>query len=256
MNSTIPVVILCGGKGTRLKEETEYRPKPMVSVGGRPILWHIMKGYSHFGYNRFILALGYKGELIREHFLLRRWMTSDFTLGIKTGEVTAASPTVDDFHITFVDTGEETLTGERLLLLDRYLPQRFMVTYGDGVADINVNALVDFHVRQGTIGTITGVHPTSKYGMLGEDQSARVTSFEQKPRLSDYVNGGFMVFEREVLRYLKPGQMIEEALADLARDRHLSLYRHDGFWHSMDTYKDYEDLNQMWASRPQWKLWK
>jgi len=257
--SNVPVVILCGGKGTRLKEETEYRPKPMVHIGDRPILWHIMKIYAHFGYDRFVLALGYKGEMVKEHFLLRKWLTSDFTMGIKSGEVTATheNGSQDDFHVTFADTGEETKTGERLKMVERYiLGERFMVTYGDGVADINVDDLVAFHERQGTVGTIAGVHPTSKYGLVGVDERSRVTSFEQKPVLSDFVNGGFMVFTRRIFQYLKPNQMIEEALADLIRDRELSLYQHNGFWHSMDTHKDFEDLNRMWANEPRWRIWK
>lgn len=257
--SAIPVVILCGGKGTRLKEETEYRPKPLVPVGGKPIIWHIMKTYSHWGYNKFILTLGYRGEQIKEYFLLRKWMSSDFSMRAKTGEVTETfgAERLDDFHITFADTGEATLTGERLKMVERYIVgDTFMVTYGDGVADINIDELVAFHARQGTIATITGVHPSSKYGMVGVDPDGRVTSFEQKPRLTDYVNGGFMVFSRRVFQYLKTNQMIEDALADLVRDRQLSLYQHSGFWHSMDTYKDYEDLNRLWADNPRWRIWK
>ncbi len=257
MIQDIPVVILCGGKGTRLKEETEFRPKPLVPVGGRPILWHILKIYRHWGYRHFILTLGYKGDKIKEYFLLRKWLESDFRLDVQSDDkVVLEDHNGDDFQILFADTGEDTLTAERIALVGKYIQEpRFMVTYGDGVADINIPALVDFHVKQGTMGTITGVHPSSKYGLVNVDAAHRVTSFEQKPRLHDYVNGGFMVFERAFLDCLRAGTMIEETMADLVKEQQLSLYQHEGFWHCMDTYKDYEDLNALWSKDPRWKIW-
>lgn len=252
-----PVVILCGGKGTRLKEETEFRPKPLVPIGGKPILWHIMKIYAHYGYRRFVLALGYKGEAIKEYFLLRKWLDSDFLLGLQRDErVALSSGNGDDFEIVFADTGEDTLTGERIAMLERYLPgPRFLMTYGDGVADISIPELMSFHERQGTVATLTGVHPSSKYGLVRVGDDQRILAFEQKPRLHDYVNGGFMVFERQIFRHLQKGEMIEDALMRLVADRQVSLYTHEGFWHCMDTYKDYEDLNVLWRNDPRWKIW-
>lgn len=255
----IPVVILCGGIGTRLKEETEYKPKPMVIVGGKPILWHIMKIYAHYGYNNFILCLGYKGQMIKNYFLNYKWLHSDFVMNIGGGRTEHSiynnSPG-DNFRITFADTGEETLTGERIKMIQKYISgDVFMVTYGDGVGNIDINALADFHFRQNTIGAITGVHPTSKYGLVTIKENKLVSSFAQKPKLNEYINGGFMVFKKDFFRYLKNNQMIEEALENLIAEDQLSLYAHNDFWHCMDTYKDYEDLNKLWRENPQWKIW-
>lgn len=237
-NSEIPVVIFCGGKGTRLREETEFKPKPMVTVGGSPVLLHIMKIYSHYGFKKFILCIGYKGEMIREYF-------------------TNPEFAKHEFDIVFLDTGEETLTGERLMFSEKYVSTpEFMVTYGDGVANIDLNQLLTFHRNSGAIGTISGVHPTSKYGLVAIDDSDRITSFDQKPRLHDYINGGFMVFKKDFFSYLKPGMMIEDAFPKLVREKQLALYKHEDFWHCMDTYKDYEDLNHLWQVNPRWRIWK
>lgn len=255
----IPVVILCGGMGARLKEETEYKPKPMVMVGGKPILWHIMKIYAHYGYNNFILCLGHKGQMIKDYFLNYKWLHSDFVMNVGGGRTEYNiynDGGGDNFRITFADTGEETLTGERIKMIQKYISgDAFMVTYGDGVGNIDINSLVDFHFKQDTIGTITGVHPASKYGLVAVKENGLVSSFAQKPKLSEYVNGGFMIFKKDFLRYLSNGRMIEEALADLVVENQLSLYAHNDFWHCMDTYKDYEDLNKLWRENPQWKIW-
>ena len=237
-NSEIPVVIFCGGKGTRLREETEFKPKPMVTVGGFPMLLHIMKIYSHYGFKKFILCIGYKGEMIREYFNNPEFRASGF-------------------EITFLDTGEETLTGERLMLSEKHISgPEFMVTYGDGVANIDLNQLLAFHRDSGAVGTITGVHPTSKYGLVAVDGSNRITSFDQKPRLHDYINGGFMVFKKDFFSLLKPGMMIEDVFSSLVKEKQLALYKHEDFWHCMDTYKDYEDLNHLWKVNPRWRIWK
>ena len=227
---SLPVVIFCGGKGTRLKEETEFRPKPMVTVGGMPIMWHIMKHYAHYGHQQFILCLGYKGNVIKEYFINQKLFANDFKMENGTvAEVFGSGH--DEFEMTFADTGEDTPTGERLLQVEKYITtNEFMVTYGDGVSNIDIEALIAFHRSQGTIGTITGVHPTSKWGLVRVDEEKKVTAFEQKPVLHDYVNGGFMVFNKEIFKYLKPDQMIEDALVDLAHDHDLSLYQHDGYW--------------------------
>ncbi len=257
-------VILCGGIGYRLKEETEFKPKPMVLIGDKPILWHIMKIYGHFGFTDFIIALGYKGEYIKDYFLNQKYFVHDFTLRTKTGKTTVQRPsfarsTTDDFTITFVDTGQETLPGERILRIRDYIPKEdedFMVTYGDGIGNINIKQLVAFHRKQKTIGTITGVHPRSKYGLLKVNRNHRVVAFVEKPSLTQWVNGGFMVFKKKFFDYLRPGEFEHKAIHRLVRDNELSMYLHDGFWHSMDTYADVENLNKFWMTGPQWKVWK
>ena len=195
-------IILCGGLGYRLKEETEFKPKPMVNVGDKPILWHIMKIYAHFGFNEFIIALGYKGDYVKQYFLNQKHLVHDFTIHTKSGlarlhKVNNKAP-IDDFKITFVDTGLETLPGERILRLKEYIPESnedFMVTYGDGVSDINIKEVVKFHKQHGKIGTVTGVHPRSKYGLLATNGSGIIEKFIEKPVLNkDWVNGGFLVF--------------------------------------------------------------
>ena len=256
----IPVVIFCGGQGSRMKEETEFRPKPMVSLGGKPILWHIMKIYSHYGFNKFIIALGYKGDYIKDYFLNEEYFFHDFTLNTKTGERKLhknGQKGRDDFDITFVNTGVETLTGERLLRVKKYIDSdHFMVTYGDGVGDVNLKKLVDFHIKSGKIGTITGVHPKSKWGLVLSDKNHAVTKFEQKPRLNQYVNGGFMIFKKEFFNYLAPREMIESGLERLTPKKQLLVYIHDGFWSAMDTYQDVEEMNKLWKKDPKWKVWK
>jgi len=259
---SIPVVIFCGGKGSRLREETEFKPKPMVEIGGRPMLWHIMKIYAHHGYRDFVLCLGYRGDQIKEYFLNHRVISRDFHLDLTTNTTTILDDqNVDDFRITFVDTGVETLTGERLLRVAKYLSgPEFMLTYGDGVSDVALAELHAYHrqqqARHGVIGTVTGVHPKSKYGLVNVDERRVVTAFVQKPRLHDFTNGGFMIFTREFLRYCKPDQMVEDAIIDVTNEGKIALYAHDGFWHCMDTYQDKEDLERLWATDPQWKVWE
>lgn len=256
-------IILSGGLGYRLKEETEFKPKPMVNIGNKPILWHIMKIYAHYGFNEFVIALGYKGDYIKEYFLNQKYFMNNFTLYTKTGATrihkTDHEKIVDDFQITFVDTGEETLPGERILRAKEYIPQEdkdFMVTYGDGVSDVNIKELIKFHKKQKTIGTITSVHPVSRFGLLSVDKNNIVKKFVEKPVLKDWINGGFMVFKKEFFNYLKPGEMEHEGLKRLAKEGQLSLFTHDGFWHSMDTYTDVKSLNEMWLNEPKWKVWE
>lgn len=256
-------IILCGGLGYRLKEETEFKPKPMVLVGGKPILWHIMKIYAHFGFKDFIIALGYKGDYIKEYFLNQKYFSHDFTIHTKSGyskiHRSRNEKEIDDFTLTFVDTGEETLPGERILKLKKYIPDGddFMVTYGDGVSTVNIKELVTFHKRQKTIGTVTGVHPRSKYGLLKTNKDTnKVTKFVEKPVLrGEWVNGGFMIFRYSFFNYLRPQEMEHPAIKRLIADDQLSLYIHEGFWHAMDTYSDMETLNQLWMSDPKWKVW-
>lgn len=254
-------IILSGGIGYRLKEETEFKPKPMVSIGGKPILWHIMKIYAHYGFNDFIIALGYKGDYIKQYFLNEQNMVYDFSLDTLSGKtkIIKNGAKSEDFKITFVNTGEETLPGERILRLKNFIPgedKNFMVTYGDGVSDINIKELVKFHEKQNTIGTISGVHPRSKYGLVRTNDKGIVEDFQEKPVLKERTNGGFMIFKRDFFNYLKPGELEHPALKRLVEKRQLSVFNHDGFWHSMDTYPDVDNLNKLWIEDPKWKVWK
>lgn len=257
------VIILCGGIGTRLKEETEYKPKAMVHIGGKPLIWHIMKIYSQQGFSDFILALGYKADYIKDFFLNQQAYISDFSLDTKTYKVKyylENRKAIDEFNITFVDTGLETLTGSRILQCEKYIPKEdndLMITYGDGVSNVNIKDVLKMHLKYKKTGTITGVHPRSKYGLLRIDNDNLVSYFEEKPILSDYVNGGFMVFNRKVFDYMKHNEMDTEALKHMAADKELALYKHDGFWFAIDTYKELEDLNKIWNSgNPPWKIWE
>jgi len=248
--------------GTRLREETEFKPKPMVEIGGKPILWHIMKIYAHYGYRDFVLALGYKGDYIKDYFLKQKYYESDFCLNTKDGEISNLIPNnnfeKDEFNVIFADTGLETPHGERVLRLKKYINEDlFMVTYGDGVADIDINKLVEFHKNKGTVATLTGVNPVSRWGLLNIDENDLITDFAQKPTLYEgYVNGGFMVFKKEFFDFLKPGDMIEDAFPRLVSQKQLAVYKHQGFWYGMDTYREYLKLNELWEKNPRWKIWK
>lgn len=257
------VIILCGGTGTRLKEETEFKPKPMVFIGKKPIIWHIMKLYSYYGFNEFIFALGYKSDYIKDYFLNQKAFSSDFTLNTRSHKAKfhlENRAEVDSFKITFVDTGVDTLIGERILKCQHYIPARdkfFMVTYGDGVTDLDIDSLVRFHKKQKTIATITGVHPRSKYGLVESTGNGLVQGFQEKPVLNDWVNGGYMVFDKRIFDYIKPGEMEHPALKRLAAENQLSLYKHEGFWYGIDTMKELEDLVSIWKSgTAPWKVWK
>ncbi len=259
-NQNIKTIILCGGMGTRLREETEFKPKPMVEVGDKPILWHIMKIYSHYGFKDFVLALGYKGSYIKDYFLRQKYYTCDFSLDLKEGKVNNffKNSEEDNFNIIFAETGLETPHGERVLNTKKHIQDDdiFMVTYGDGVADIDINKLVEFHKSHGKIATITGIHPVSRWGLVNIDSGNIVTNFAEKPQLHDYVNGGFMIFNKEFFNYLKPGDLIEDALVRLIPQKQLALYKHEGFWYSMDTYRDFLQLNDFWSKDPKWKIWQ
>lgn len=260
------VVILCGGEGTRMKEETEFKPKPLVEVGGKPILWHIMKIYSHYGYNDFVLALGYKGNMIKDYFLNWRANVNDFTMDTQSGDLKYLKNGHDNFKITFVDTGAKSATGERVRRLRDYIDgDDFMLTYGDGVADINISELVQFHKSQNTMGTITGVKPLIKYGILDHDKvNHKVASFRQtligenrqEQVANDFIiNGGFMVFKKEFLDVIQPDSMVEETFEPLAQKGEMSLYHHQGKWKAMDTYKEVEEMNEYWKNDAFWKIW-
>lgn len=254
-------VILCGGRGTRLREYTEAIPKVLVEVGGRPILWHIMKSYAHFGYNDFVLALGYLPDRIKEFFLnYHGWRGRDIRLHLGT----PAPPEFiggerDDWSITFADTGLDTNTGGRIKRLERYLTgDRFFATYGDGVSDLNLDELLAFHERHGRIATVTVVRPRTSFGLLEIDGEHRVTRFKEKPQLDWWINGGFFVFDRRVFDYLCPDSVLErEPMERLAADGQLVAFKHDGFWACMDTYKDNVELNAAWSSgTAPWCTWR
>jgi len=255
------VVILCGGIGTRLREETEYRPKPMVDIGGKPILWHIMKIYAHYGYSDFVLCLGYRGSMIKEYFLNYESMVSDFsiTLGKHEGQIQYHNAHEEkSFSVTLVETGLETLTGGRLKRVEKYIPDdAFMMTYGDGLADINLRKLVDFHFSHGKIATITAVHPTSRFGKMDIDGNGTVRQFSEKPLTEDWINGGFFVFNRKVFEYLEgDGAFEQEPLRNLTRDGQLKAFLHTGFWYAMDTYREYLYLNELWNKQhAEWRIW-
>jgi glucose-1-phosphate cytidylyltransferase len=256
----IPTVIFCGGAGTRLKEETEFKPKPIVKIGSRPIIWHIMKTYSHYGFNDFILCLGYKGEMIKEYFLRHKQFSQDFSLELESQKFDFFNNHLqENWKIIFAETGLETLTAGRLYKVKKYLEEedRFMATYGDGLADIDIFKLIEFHQKTGKIATITGAHPSSKYGLLEANTDKLITSFNQKPKLDEYVNIGFMVFEKKIFDYLGQDRMIEDVFLDLVKDKQIVMYQHKGFFQAMDTYRDYEDLNKMWnKEKHPWKIWE
>ena len=262
----IPVVILCGGMGTRIREASERLPKPLVDIGGQPILWHIMKLYSHYGYRRFILALGYKSEEIKRYFLDYRMRVSDFTLELRRdhGALFHNAVADEDWEITFAETGLQTGTGARVKRIAPYIDgDRFLLTYGDGVGNIDIGALVDDHTKGGRTATVTAVHPVSRYGEMGIDETrARVVEFNEKPTVADgWVSGGFFVFERDFLtRYLNDDVdlFLEHApLRGVARDGQLTVHPHEGFWMGMDTYRDWLELNRLWDSgEAPWKLWR
>lgn len=240
-DSSPKVVILCGGKGTRLHEETEFRPKPMVPIGGIPILVHIMNIYSYYGFNDFVLCLGYKGDMIEKFF---------------TSENTVLKPKdtlpMDKWHIDFAHTGLETQTGARIKRAQKYVDSdNFLATYGDGLSDINIKKLLDFHKKQNTVGTISAVHPHSKYGLIKEGKNGVIDEFVEKPVLYEYINGGFFAFKNEMFDYISDdeGCILEhEPFTNLVAKKQLSMLKHEGFWHCMDTYKDYLELNEMWDS--------
>jgi len=257
------VVILCGGLGTRLREETEFRPKPMVEIGGRPILWHIMKSYAHYGFTDFILALGYKGEMIKEYFLNYEAMSNDFmiTLGQPNGIRYHGNHQENGWKITLANTGELAMTGARIKRIDKYIDSdQFMLTYGDGLADIDLSGLAQFYKKQSKIGLVTGIRPPSRFGELITDGNT-VAKFSEKPQASQgYINGGFFIFNKKIFDYLSDddGCVFEkEPLEKLANDGELAMYPHVGFWRCMDTYRDLQLLNKLWESgNPPWKTWK
>ena len=259
----IKVVILCGGRGTRLREETEVRPKPLVDVGDRPILWHIMKIYSHYGFKDFVLCLGYKGELIKEYFLNYGAMNNDFTINLgNRDKIQFHNAHLEkDWNVTLVNTGIGTQTGSRIKRVEKYIDSDiFMVTYGDGVGNVNINKLLAHHKANKKIGTVTGVHPPSRFGELLA-KGGKITGFNEKPQVQEgYINGGFFVFNKEFFSRLEDDEnscLERKPLEELTRDGELFMYKHDGFWQCMDTQRELDILNDLWKNKKApWRLWR
>ena len=258
--NAIPVVLLAGGLGTRLKEETEFRPKPMVPIGGKPILWHIMKLYSHYGFYKFIICLGYKGEMIKRYFMTYHLDDVDFTVNTKTGAITEHYLSDEEWEVTLVDTGQECMTGGRIARVARYInTDRFMLTYGDGLANVNLAALLEHHKEQKRIATLTGVQILSRFGNLHVQENA-VADFAEKKIIEDeWINGGFFVCEKELFSYLSPDDSCvfeQQPLMNLARDKQLTIYKHHGFWQCMDTQREHQQLEASWKAGAPWKVWE
>ncbi|WP_374633920.1 glucose-1-phosphate cytidylyltransferase [Ferrovibrio sp.] len=246
-------VILCGGLGTRLREETEFKPKPMVEIGGRPILWHIMRHYSSFGVRNFVLCLGYKGEVIRDYFLNYRFRNADVAVTLADNNIEILGQTnVDDWRVVLADTGPETQTGGRIKRAIKHVRgKRFFATYGDGVSNVDIATLLDVHEKRGLEATVTAVHPSSRYGEI-DIQEGTVHTFQEKPQVGQgWINGGFFVFERPVFERASdnPKMVLEtDILPPLAQSRQLAAHHHDGFWQCMDTFREMQMLNEMWQS--------
>ena len=258
---TTPVVILCGGQGTRFREQTERKPKPMIEIGGRPILWHIMSFYAGHGHKDFVLCLGYLGDVIRRYFLDFAALSSDFTIDLgEPGKITYHQPGARDWRVTCVETGAEAMTGARLARVAPYIKSDdFMLTYGDGLSNVDVNAQLAFHRAHGKVATVTGVRPQSRFGELAVDGDA-VTTFSEKPSVSQgFINGGFFAFKREMLRYVEDQDactLEREPLEHVARDGELMVYKHDGYWQCMDTYRDLVRLEHDWhGGDAPWRSW-
>jgi glucose-1-phosphate cytidylyltransferase len=253
-------VILAGGKGTRISEETLIKPKPMIEIGGKPILWHIMKIYSHYGINDFIICCGYKGYLIKEYFANYFLHTSDVTFHIKTNKMEVHERFADPWTVTLVDTGEETMTGGRLKKIEKYLDtdESFCFTYGDGLSDININHLINFHNSQNVLTTLTAVPSVGRFGML-DIKDNKVTNFIEKPKNeTSMINGGFFVLSSKALKYIEDDNTVweKEPLEILAKNSNLAAFKHDGFWYPMDTLRDKIYLDSLWATgNAPWKVW-
>jgi len=253
------VVILAGGFGTRLAEETDIIPKPMIEIGGKPILWHIMKHYAHFGFNEFIIALGYKGEQIKDFFLNYHYLTDSLTVNTKSGEITKHNKRVDNWTVHLVDTGLKTMTGGRIKRLAKLLAdETFMMTYGDGVSNVDLKDLLRFHYTHGKLATVTAVRPPARFGEMVFDGD-NVTKFTEKPKVEEsWISGGFFVLEPEVLNYIRCDDSIweREVLEILAEEGLLMAYRHDDFWQCMDNIRELRYLRKLWdEDKASWKLW-
>jgi len=254
------VVILAGGLGTRISEETVVRPKPMVEIGGKPILWHIMKIYSHFGFNEFIICLGFKGYMIKEYFSNYFLHMSDITFDMCKNSMQVHQQYAEPWKVTLVDTGEETMTGGRLKRVADYVgKETFMMTYGDGVGNVNIQELFSFHKKHNRYATMTSVQPSGRFGAMNIDGNSAVVSFQEKPKGDgSWINGGFFILEPDVIDYIKSDGTVweREPLENLVKDHQLMAYKHNGFWQPMDTLRDKNQLEHLWKSgNAPWKVW-
>lgn len=254
-----PLVILAGGLGTRLREETEFRPKPMVEIGGKPIIWHIMKYYSSWGINEFIICTGYKGEIIKDYFLNYRANQSDITvqLGGKN-DLLIHNDAEEDWKVTIVDTGPLTPTGGRISKIAQHIQtEHFYCTYGDGVANVDISKVYDLHTTNASIATLTAVKPMSRFGVLDIGGNGKVIKFKEKPRMDTWINGGYFVFSKEIFNYLDDDSTLEqEPLSEVSQLGRLSAFQHEGFWQPMDTLREAELLNAIWVrGEAEWKIW-
>ncbi|WP_457622326.1 glucose-1-phosphate cytidylyltransferase [Persephonella sp.] len=254
------VVILAGGFGTRLSEETDIKPKPMVEIGGKPILWHIMKIYSSYGFNDFVICLGYKGYVIKEYFANYFLHMSDVTIDLKNNQIEVHDVKAEPWKVTLVDTGLNTMTGGRIKRIKNYIGnETFMLTYGDGVGNINIKELLEFHKKHGRYATLTAVQPSGRFGAL-DLEDVQVKAFKEKPKGDGaWINGGFFVLEPQIFDYIEGDETIWERdpLENLAKDGQLMAYKHTGFWKPMDTLRDKRELESLWQSEnPPWKVWE
>lgn len=255
------VVILAGGLGTRLSEETELKPKPMVEIGGRPILWHIMKNYSYWGFNEFVILTGYKSHVIKDYFINYYTRYSDITVDMSNNAVEIHQHRNEPWKVTMLFTGQDTMTGGRIKKAQEYIGnEKFMLTYGDGVSDVNIKKLVEFHEHSGRLATMTAVQPSGRFGALGIKDDVQITSFMEKPKGDEsWINGGFFVCEPQVFDYIQDGDqtIFERApLEKLAKDGQLNAFKHEGFWRPMDTLRDKIELTELWqADKAPWALW-
>lgn len=255
------VVIFAGGRGTRIAEESSLRPKPMIEIGGKPILWHIMKIYAAYGHTEFIICLGYKGWMIKEYFVNYFMHNADLTVDLGNNSVEVHHNNAEPFKISLIDTGLDTMTAGRL---KRVLPytngEQFMLTYGDGVCDVNINDLIDFHNQSGKVCTMTSIQAGSRFGVINMQDDGTITSFEEKPKDSGtWINGGFFVINPEIKNYLDydvDDMMWErQPMFDLAKDQQIAAYKHHGFWKCMDTLREKEEMEELWQTNPLWKKW-
>ena len=254
------VVLLAGGFGTRISEETDHRPKPMVEIGGHPILWHVMKIYSHYGFNDFVVCLGYKGYMIKEYFANYFLHQSDVTFDMRENKMKVHDCLVEPWKVTLIDTGPNTMTGGRIKRVKKFVgKQTFMLTYGDGLADVNIRALLEFHRSHGRYATVTAVQPGGRFGAVDLDEKNNVISFLEKPKGDGAcINGGFFVLEPQVFDYIAGDETTWEKgpLENLARDGQLAAFKHDEFWKPMDTLRDRIEMENLWNSgAPPWKVW-
>lgn len=257
------VVILAGGLGTRISEESQIRPKPMVEIGGKPILWHIMKQYSYFGFHEFIICCGYKGEMIKEYFADYYLHASDVTFDFtKKNHIEIHNNVAEPWKVTVVDTGKDSMTGGRLLRIKKYITKgdQFLMTYGDGLSNVDLTQLIQFHKKQGLFATVTAIQPGGRFGVMNIDEREIVRSFEEKPKEDgNWISGGFFVLDYGVFDYIEPNDMTifeQSPMQKLAADGQLAAYRHRGFWHPMDTLRDKNKLEALWQmENPPWKVW-